>query len=62
MSNSKHLLMAHILLPYLTIVSRQEITRRIAAESLNRLEETQSTKLIVKMASLYFLAPGPDIA
>lgn len=42
-------LMAHILLPYLTIVSRQEITRGIAAELLNRLEETQSTKLIVKI-------------
>ena len=54
--------MAHILLPYLTIVSRQEITRGIAAELLNRLEETQRTKLIVKMASLSLLAPGPHIA
>lgn len=54
--------MAHILLPYLTIVSRQEITRGIAAELLNRLEETQSTKLIVKMASLSLLAPGPQRA
>lgn len=53
--------MAHILLPYLTIISRKEITRGIVAESFNRLEGMQSTRLIVKMASLSILAPGPHI-